>query len=137
MATKRTGYVKDRSQRRANDNDPRDDASDCRKVTYVNATRCMAMAITGRKNHVQGVGNDVQGGGKDYSTKVMPGKNHVQGVVNEKACQGPPSRKGGSVCWAPFKCPFAPKMRDPKRVRPSTSIPGWSEEQAMLMHANL
>ena len=43
----------------------------------------MAMAITSRKNHVQGVGNDVPGGGTDDTTKVMPGKNHVQGVVNE------------------------------------------------------
>ena len=42
----------------------------------------MAMAITGRKNHVQGVGNDVQGGGNDDTTKVMPGKNHAQGGGN-------------------------------------------------------
>ena len=42
----------------------------------------MAMASTGRKNHVQGVGNDVQGGGNDDTTKVMPGKNHAQGGGN-------------------------------------------------------
>ena len=43
----------------------------------------MAMAITSRKNHVQGVGNDVPGGGTDDTTKVMPGKNHVQGGGND------------------------------------------------------
>ena len=39
----------------------------------------MAMASTGRKNHVQGVGNAVQGGGNDDTANMMPVKNHVQG----------------------------------------------------------
>ena len=58
--------------------EPEEGASNCRKVA-LNTTRCMAMAITGRKNHVQGVGNDVQGGGNDDTTKMMRGKIHVQG----------------------------------------------------------
>ena len=43
----------------------------------------MAIAITGRKYHARGGGNDVQGGGNDDTAKMMPGKNHVPGDGND------------------------------------------------------